>query len=303
MVRQHDANSTPHLPERVLLTYWAATASRVNNGRIMFKPQFLAEFSVMGSWPAKAALIAAPVVVHPQIAGEHFPADPILPSFDRVYDAFCDSMSEVAPDQGLVLLTQLMSPAWLAKACSKDHEMKIASLLVEGHCREKEDPFFILESWISDGAIEESKGTLGFIVGAVYRQEEDPRQVVIPSAQAWESSRYRREVESALSVGPTLLRHEVLAPVAAEDALLNGFEGLCRMYTRFNDAAAHVDVDFRPDGCVQLDVRAGPSQMQIALDPAAMPAARVEALLRRLQPMQVPALPAPADDPRARTVH
>lgn len=260
---------------------------------MMFKPQFLADLPVVGPVPAKAALIAVPVLIHPQMAQEHFPADPLLPGFERIYNALDEAMGEVAPEQSLVVLDRLISPAWLAKAALKDNELQTASMLVTGHCLEAEDPFFTLENWIVDDGIEASKSVLGFIVGAIYRQEEDPNPVVMLACDAWDGSGYRREIEAALSVGPSLLRHQVLAPAGAEQALMSGFEGLCRMHLQFHGAGASVHTDLRRDGLVVLEIGSGAACRQFLLDPAAMPMHRVETLLRRIHVLAPPGMSGP----------
>lgn len=247
----------------------------------MFKPLPLDEFAVTGPVPVKAALIAAPVLMHPQLAGDHFPCDPMLPKYDRIFEALLSATSRNCT-QSLVILDRLVSPSWIASACIGGADVETASKLVAGHCLERDDPFFTLEDWIVDPGIHRSKHIIGFIAGAIYRQEEDPDALVLPSSLTWAGSCACRTVEGALCVEPSILRHRVLAPVAADESLMNGFEGLCRMYLELHGQGSRVDADFL--GCNQLlfTVHCGPARTEFIVDLSTLPERRVEQLLQRL---------------------
>lgn len=270
----------------------------------MFKPLPLEEFAVTGPVPAKAALIAAPVLMHPQLANENFPADPILPKFDQVFGAIHAMVSNDC-SQSLVLLDRIVSPSWLANACVGSADLETASKLVAGHCLERDDPFFTLEDWIVDDGITRSKHIIGFIAGAIYRQEEDPNPLVLPDAGAWPRSAARHDVEAGLGIGTSLLRHRVLAPCAADEALMNGFEGLCRMYMEMHGCGSRVDADFLGRNQVLITVHCGTAaRTEFVIDLSTLPERRVEQLLRRLAPLQASPLllPLPVGD-EAPTFH
>lgn len=252
----------------------------------MFKPLPLDEFAVTGPVPAKAALIAAPVLMHPQLAKDHFPSDPILPKFDRIFEALLSSINRNCT-QSLVILDRLVSPSWVASACIGGADVETASKLVAGHCLERNDPFFTLEDWIVDEGIHRSKHIIGFIAGAIYRQEEDPEALILPNPQSWNSSSACRSVESALCMGSTLLRNRVLAPCAADEALMNGFEGLCRMYLELHGQGSRVDADFLGRNQVLITVHRGTVRTEFIVDLSTLPERRVEQLLQRLSAMQM----------------
>lgn len=254
----------------------------------LFKPLPLDEFAVIGPVPAKAALIALPVLIHPQLSHELFPSDPILPRFDMVFDALLSSVS-YDNSQSLVLLDRIVSPSWLAGACVGGADVETASKLVAGHCLERDDPLFTLEDWIVDDGIVRSKNFMGFIAGAIYRQEEDPDPLTLPEPDRWYDSSARRGVEAGLRIGSTLLRHRVLAPAAADEALMNGFEGLCRMYCELHGEGSRVDADFLGRRQVQVTVHCGGARTDFAIDLSTLPERRVEQLLLRLEPLRADA--------------
>jgi len=268
----------------------------------MFKPLPLDEFAVTGPVPAKAALIAAPVLMHPQLANEHFPADPLLPRYDKVFDALLSAISRNCT-QSLVILDRIVSPSWIAGACFGGSDVETASKLVAGHCLERDDPFFTLEDWIVDDGISRSKSIIGFIAGAIYRQEEDPEALVLPDPFTWNSSTARRSVEASLCMGSSLLRHRVLAPCAADEALMNGFEGLCRMYLEFHGHGSRVDADFLGANQVLITVHCGPARTEFVIDLSTLPERRVELLLRRLSPLHPNQLVPDETADGARIVH
>jgi len=238
---------------------------------------------ILGPVPAKAILFAAPVVIHPQLAQEDFPACPVLPNFESVHDLLGEVLGGPADEQSYVLLDRIVSPSFLANVLKGKQRQQLASMLVCGHQLEQEDPNFLVENWIADDvAIETSKGVLGFLAGAVYRQEEDPNPIHLIDPSEWASSRLRRDVEALLSRGPSLLRHQVLAPTKIEDALMNGFEGLCRMYLDFHGGVARADADFIPTGQLLLSVNTGKVRTQFAVGAGTLPPEHVEQLLNRL---------------------
>jgi hypothetical protein len=206
-----------------------------------------------------------------------------------------------------VLLDRIVSPSFLASVLD-GNELKMTSLVVCGHVLEQEDPLFTLENWISDEGIEASKGVIGFLVGAVYRQEEDPTPITLIDHADWMASAQRKRIEAALSRGPSLLRHQVLAPCGIEDALFNGFEGLCRMYVDFHGGDARVDADFAGPDRVVLNVQAGRARTEFELGPNTLSSERVEHLLQTLNglrqsPFRMPQLPDADDAWPARLIH
>jgi hypothetical protein len=278
------ANSTHSLPNRGKTSPHSMTkAARRRKNGLMFKALPLDEFPIEGPLPIKAALFALPVIIHPQLRAEHFPAAPLLPAYEVIVDGLAQEMAGEDGAQGVMILDRLMSPSWLAKACSDGNEMDTATKLVLGHYMEAEDPHFTLENYVSDQGIEGAKDVLGFIVGALYRQDEDPTPLALLNAQRWTTSALRHRIEAGISVGPVVLRHQVLAPAAADEALICGFEGLCRMYLQWQGAGARVNADFTVNGAVRLDVHTGLVHHEFFLDVATMPPARVERLLARLQ--------------------
>lgn len=248
------------------------------------------ETPIYGPVPAKATLFALPVIIHPQLAREDFPADPLLPRFEVVQGALKPLLDGEDNGQSFLVLDRVVSPSFLARAL-KD-ELGLASLLVCGHVHEQEDPCFILENqvadWICDAAIERSKHMLVFVVGAVYRQEEDPAPLTLPHPTYWSNCSPRRQIEAHLSRGPSLLRNSVLVPSAIGDALLNGFEALCRMYVDMHGGDARVDAEFDRAGGLVLHVRAGSVSTEIAFSADSLPVAYVEQLLGRLDQMRPP---------------
>lgn len=246
----------------------------------MFKTTQLHATPILGPVPAKATLFAVPVVIHPQLAREDFPACPVLPNFQAVNDLLGQVLGGPTDEQSYVVLDRLVSPSFLASIL-QGNQQQMATMLVCGHQLEQEDPFFLVEQWIRDDGIESTKGVLGFLAGAVYRQEEDPTPIELMEASTWHSSSQRHGLETLLSRGPLLLRNEVLAPTGIEDALMNGFEGLCRMYLGLHGGDARADADFGASGRLQLNVNAG-SRTEFELGPGTMSPDRVEQLLKRL---------------------
>ena len=81
------------------------------------------------------------------------------------------------------------------------------------------------------------------------------------------------------------MRRRVLAPCAADEALMNGFEGLCRMYLEFHGHGSRVDADFLGANQVLITVHCGPVRTEFVIDLSTLPERRVELLLRRLSPL------------------
>jgi hypothetical protein len=263
----------------------------------MYKTTQLHATPVLGPVPAKATLFAAPVVIHPQLAREDFPACPVLPNFQAVHDLLGQVLGGPSDEQSYVLLDRIVSPSFLA-GILKGNQQQMASTLVCGHQLEQEDPFFVVENWISDDGIASSKGVLGFLAGAIYRQEEDPNAIELIAPTEWESSSQRRDIERLLSRGPLLLSHQVLAPTVIEDALMNGFEALCRMHLGFHGGEARAGADFASSGHLLLNVQCGQTRTEFELGAGTISPARMEQLLKRLDAFCANPLRLAADVPR-----
>lgn len=247
----------------------------------MFKTSALPDLPILGPVPAKATLFAAPVLIHPQLAREDFPACPVLPSFETVYNQLGTVLAGPQDDQSYLVLDRIVSPSFLASILD-GNEMQMTSFLVCGHVLEQEDPLFTIEDWICDEGIEASKGVIGFLVGAAYRQEEDPEPITLIEPGAWMASTQRKRIEAVLSGGSSLQRHQVLAPCAIADALFNGFEGLCRMHLNFHGGDARVDANLMAPGHVVLSVHAGRMCTEFELGANTLSSEQVERLLRNL---------------------
>lgn len=244
------------------------------------------EFELDGPLPLKAALFALPVIIHNQLSEERFPADPALPGYELILGGLAKSLEGDDGAQDVMVLDRLMSPSWLANACARGNEVDAATRLVLGHYRESMDLCFDLNSLIEDTGIQQSKSLLGFIVGAVFRRDEDPTPLTLVDPQLWETNPLRHTIERAISVGPLLLRHQVMPPLPADEALIAGFEGLCGRYMAWMDSEPHVTASFTGRSIVTLDVRCSERQHEFVLDVTTMPTHRIERLLNRLEKMR-----------------
>jgi hypothetical protein len=181
-----------------------------------------------------------------------------------------------------MVLDRLVSPSFLGSVLWEGEDA-MTNTLVNGHALEQEDPYFTVEDLILDEAISGSKGIIGFIVGAIYRQDEDPTELTLIDPHGWQSSYSRQRVENILSGGfQSPFRHRVLSPVAFEDALISGFEGLCQMHLQMHGGTSGVEADLLKDGAVSLRITNGQNFTEFIIGPQTLPIDQVELLLKRI---------------------
>lgn len=235
-----------------------------------------------GLVPAKARLFAMPVLIHPQLIDASFPMSPALPNFAGIFEHLKGAMTGTDGQQSYMVLDRIVSPSFLGSVLWEGEDA-MTNTLVSGHALEQEDPYFTVEDLILDDAITGSKGIIGFIVGAIYRQDEDPTELTLIDPHGWQSSYSRQSVENILSGGSqSPFRHRVLSPLAFDDALIAGFEGLCQMYLHMHGGASVVEADLLNDGAVALRVTNGPNFTEFIIGPQTLPIDQVEMLLKRI---------------------
>jgi hypothetical protein len=240
------------------------------------------EFQLAAQMPTKAALFAVPVIIHPQLARQSFSGCALLPHFKAVHDSLGEILEGPDGAQSWVLLDRIVSPTFIAQILSGNEE-EAAMALVAGHLRELEDPFFTLEEYLHDPWIDESKHVIGFMAGAMYRQDEDPNPIEMRCDSRWHASAQRRVVEALISEKHPILRHLVLEPAPLRQALASGFEGLARMYLDLNGNTTF-DAEIEPSGKIVLKAgRDGQSeQLSRALAHAPLAPAQMQELLVRM---------------------
>ncbi len=111
---------------------------------------------------------------------------------------------------------------------------------------------------LSVGGFDPANGGLAFLIGAVYRAEDDPEEVVLPDSHDFLMSRARLDLEVALGGHrSTHYRHQVLAPVNLGCAIGYGVSAAMSCWTASIEKPMRCNFNLTVEGDVTMELAHG----------------------------------------------